>query len=83
MKLSEKYSIKSEELNIMLMENYIGKEGKNKGKPLTKVVGYFPSIETLFKSLVDKEINETNMESFAKIIEKIEELKEFKKEVIE
>ena len=84
MKLSEKYKIKSDELNITLYEKYEGrdKNGKRNGTFKWKPVGYYPNIESLFKSLVDKEINETTMKSFEDIIEKIAELKEFKKEVI-
>lgn len=84
MKLSEKYEIRSDELNITLYEKYEGKdkEGNKNGTFKWKPVGYYPNIESLFKSLVDKEINETTMKSFEDIIEKIAELKEFKKEVI-
>ena len=82
MKISEKYKLESTDLmNVTLFEKYIGKEGKNKGKPLWKPVSYHPNFEYAFRYLVDREILSTGLQSFEEIEKKIIELKEFKKEV--
>lgn len=82
MKINEKYKMESTDLlNVTIFEKYIGKEGKNKGKPLWKPVSYHPSFEAAFKYIVNREILTTGLESFEAIEKKILELKEFKKEI--
>lgn len=82
MKINEKYKLESTDLmNVTLFEKYTGEEGKNKGKELWKPISYHPNFEAAFKSLVDREILSTGLESFEEIEKKIVELKEFKKEI--
>lgn len=78
MKINEKYKLESTDLmNVTIYEQYINK----KGEPSWKPISYHPNFEAAFKSLVDREILSTGLESFEEIEKKIVELKEFKKEI--
>ena len=69
MKINEKYSIESTELNVTVYEHFTVKD-----KEIKKPVGYLSSINQAFKFLIDREVKGTGMEDFKIIMNKIEEL---------
>ena len=70
MKINEKYSIESTELNITVYEHFT-----IKGKDYKKPVGYLTTLDQAFKFLIDREIKGTGMKDFNLIMNKIEELR--------
>ena len=80
-KLSRDYTIKFEPMNIILVKTGIkGAKAKNPGEKAEKTVGYFNDFEYLIEKLLNDKIIEFNSNS---IQELIEEIKSFKKEVLE
>lgn len=82
MKLNDKYKIEAvDHLNVCIMEykepglnpktKLPGKEGK--WVPLS----YHPNLEKAYESLVDHEINKTQLTDVESVVNKIKELKEF------
>ena len=70
MKINEKYSIESTELNITVYEHFT-----IKGKEVKKPVGYLTTINQAFNFLIDREIKGSGMKDFNLIMNKIEELR--------
>lgn len=80
-KLSKDYTIKFEPTNIILVKTGIkGAKAKNPGEKAEKIVGYFSDFEHLIEKLLNDKIIEFNSNN---IPELIEEIKSFKKEVLE
>lgn len=80
-KLSRDYIIKFEPTNIILVKTGIkGAKAKNPGEKAEKIVGYFSDFEYLIEKLLNDKIIEFNSNN---IPELIEEIKSFKKEVLE
>lgn len=80
-KLSRDYTIKFEPMNIILVKTGIkGAKAKNPGEKAEKIVGYFSDFEYLIEKLLNDKIIEFNSNN---IPELIEEIKSFKKEVLE
>lgn len=79
--LSKDYAIKFEPTNIILVKTGIkGAKAKNPGEKAEKIVGYFSDFEYLIEKLLNDKIIEFNSNN---IPELIEEIKSFKKEVLE
>ena len=70
MKINEKYSIESSELNVTVYEHFIVKD-----KEVKKPIGYLSSINQAFNFLIDREVKGTGMRDFKIIMNKIEELR--------
>ena len=70
MKINEKYSIESTELNVTVYEHFT-----IKGKEVKKPVGYLTTINQAFNFLIDREIKGSGMKDFNLIMNKIEELR--------
>lgn len=82
--LNDKYKIETLDiLNVVVKEKYIPKpkEDREIVEDQWKTIGYHPNLELAFKSIVDREINITVSQGIEVVIRKIEELKEFKKEI--
>lgn len=80
-KLSRDYTIKFEPTNIILVKTGVkGAKAKNPGEKAEKIVGYFSDFEYLIEKLLNDKIIEFNSNN---IPELIEEIKSFKKEVLE
>lgn len=77
MKISEKYKIESDELNVIVKERYITKSKETQWKSIS----YHPNLEMAYKSLIEKEINGTGMKDVETVVTKIKELEEFLKEI--
>lgn len=77
MKISEKYKIESDELNIIVKERYRSKKGELQWKSIS----YHPNLEMAYKSLIEREINGTGMKDVETVVAKIKELEEFLKEI--
>lgn len=71
--INEKYRLKSEELNVMVEQKKISKNGNEHWK----VISYHPNLEMALKSLIDKEINETELVNIKDVVNKIKELKKY------
>lgn len=71
--INEKYRLKSEELNVMVEQKKISKNGNEHWK----VISYHPNLEMALKSLIDKEINETELINIKDVVNKIKELKKY------
>ena len=70
MKINEKYSIESNELNVIVYEHITVKD-----KEVKKPVGYLSTINQAFKFLIDREVKGCGMKDFKIIMNKIEELR--------
>jgi len=84
--LNDKYRIEtSDPLNVVVKERYTPKPKEEDGKIVEvfeaqwKTIIYHPNLELAFKSIVDREINITASSGLEAVVEKIEELKSFKK----
>ncbi|WP_315069651.1 hypothetical protein [uncultured Clostridium sp.] len=79
--LNDKYKIDTlDALNVLVKEKYMPKpkEDNEIVEAQWRIIGYHPSLELAFKSIVDREINITCSKGIEAVIKKIEELKEFK-----
>ena len=75
-KLNEKYYLDNDPYNIILKEKKINKKGKNIGKETYKVIGYYSSVEWLYRAVIEKEILEdigllTNLEKIMELLNEI------------
>ena len=74
--LSEDYTLSADSMNIILHQRKVNqKEGsKNYGKEYYYVIGYYPSVESLLKALINKQIQlsipeQTTLESLVCSVE--------------
>lgn len=73
MKISDEYSIEAIDYdNVTLSQAYIDK----KGRPATKIIGYFPSIGKALNYLIIHSINGTGLKDVNEVVKKIMTLKE-------
>lgn len=82
MKISDKYEVKADELNVIVREKFIPKKGKKAGIPQWRPISFHANIEQALNSIVDKEINGTGLEDFKTVVDKVKALREFIKEVV-
>ncbi len=75
-KLSEVYGIGADEFNIILYQRKVNQkeDTKNFGKEYYSVIGYYPSIDSLLKALINKQIQlsipeQTTLESLVCSVE--------------
>jgi uncharacterized protein (DUF927 family) len=75
-KLSEDYGIGSDEFNIILYQRKVNQreDTKNFGKEYYSVIGYYSSVESLLKGLINKQIQinlaeQTTLESLVNSVE--------------
>lgn len=75
LKINENYYLDSDDLQYILLKKTIvtNKESKNFGKEMFKNIGYYGTLESLKKSLLEKEIKD-NIELLNNI-DKVVELK--------
>ncbi|OOM82308.1 hypothetical protein CLPUN_03090 [Clostridium puniceum] len=85
--VSEKYIIDTlDPLNVTVKEKYTPKpKTKENGEmeyfePQWKAISYHPNVELAYKSIVNEELN-VSCGSTTELVEKIKELKEFKKKI--
>ena len=74
--LNEDYALSADDMNILLHQRKVNqKEGtKNYGKEYYSVVGYYSSVESVLKALVNKQIQlsiseQTTLESIVNSVE--------------
>ena len=74
--LNEDYALSADDMNILLHQRKVNqKEGtKNYGKEYYSVVGYYSSVESVLKALVNKQIQlsiseQTTLESLVNSVE--------------
>lgn len=74
-KITDKYYLGSNNNSFILYEKRISKTGKENYKN----IGYLPSLDAVYNTLIKKEIREdlTVIKNIKKIVDLIEELKEF------
>lgn len=82
--LNDKYKIDTiDGLNVAVKEVVFNRDGnqvfEDNGLPRYKVSGYFPNVEKAWNWIVTKEINVTVGSGLVAVIEKIEELKKFRR----
>ena len=77
MRINEKYQIKSDTLNFLVMENkpVQDEDSKNYGKENWVTVAYCVSIKSALKYLLDKEVFETELEDLETVMKAIEDFK--------
>ena len=77
MKINEKYQIKSDTLNFMVMENKPVQDttSKNYGKENWVTVAYCVNLKSALKYLLDKEVFETELEDLETVMKAIEDFK--------
>ena len=75
-KLNEDYGIGSDEIHFILHQRKVNKQevSKNYGKEYYSVIGYYPSVESLLKALINKQIQlsiseQTTLESLVNSVE--------------
>lgn len=71
--INDKYFIETDRYNIILLEKKISKKGKNIGKEYFDNIGYFTNLESLYKSIIEKEIKDDFglVSDIAKVVELI------------
>lgn len=83
LKINEKYYLDSDKLQYILLEKSIvvKKESENCGKEIFKNIGYYGTLESLKKSLLEKEIKENLglLNNINKVIELKNELEKVEK----
>ncbi len=74
--LNEDYALSADSMDIFLLQRKVNqKEGsKNYGKEYYSVIGYYPSVESLLKALINKQIQlsipeQTTLESLVCSVE--------------
>ena len=74
--LNEDYALSADDMNILLHQRKVNqKEGtKNYGKEYCSVVGYYSSVESVLKALINKQIQlsiseQTTLESLVNSVE--------------
>ena len=74
--LSEDYTLSADSMNIILHQRKVNKKegSKNYGKESYSVIGYYPSVESLLKALINKQIQlsipeQTTLESLVNSVE--------------
>lgn len=82
MKISDKYEVKADELNVIVREKFIPQKGKKVGIPQWRPISFHATVEQALNSIVDKEINGTGIEDFKTVVNKVKELRAFIKEVV-
>ena len=77
MRINEKYQIKSDTLNFIILENKPVQDttSKNYGKENWVTVAYCVSLKSALKYLVDKEVFETELEDLETVMKAIEDFK--------
>ena len=77
MRINEKYQIKSDTLNFMVMENKPVQDtnSENYGKENWVTVAYCVSLKSALKYLLDKEVFETELEDLETVMKAIEDFK--------
>lgn len=74
MKLLEKYEIKPDETHGVVLLAKEMRKGKNgELKEFTDTVGYYPSIYIALKNLLNREIEDENIQDVKECIDKIEQ----------
>lgn len=82
MKISDKYEVKADELNVIVREKFIPQKGKKAGVAQWRPISFHATVEQALNSIVDKEINGTGIEDFKTVVNKVKELRAFIKEVV-
>lgn len=82
--INDKYKIDTvDELNVAVKEVVFDKDGnqvfEEDGLPRYKISGYLPNIEKAWNWIVTKEINVTIGSGLESVVQKIEELKKFRR----
>ncbi len=72
--LGDKYLITSNNYSFVLVEKKTVKTGVKAGQEHLTNVGYFQNLGTLAKSLINKEIRESELTTLQQINERVEEL---------
>ena len=77
MRINEKYQIKSDTLNFMVMENKPVQDtnSENYGKENWVTVAYCVNLKSALKYLLDKEVFETELEDLETVMKAIEDFK--------
>ena len=77
MKINEKYQIKSDTLNFMVMENKPVQDSnsENYGKENWVTVAYCVNLKSALKYLLDKEVFETELKDLETVMKAIEDFK--------
>ena len=77
MRINEKYQIKSDTLNFMVMENKPVQDMNsiNYGKENWVTVAYCVNLKSALKYLLDKEVFETELEDLETVMKAIEDFK--------
>ena len=80
MKISDKYEVKADELNVIVREKFIPQKGKKAGIPQWRPISFHATVEQALNSIVDKD--GTGIEDFKTVVNKVKELRAFIKEVV-
>lgn len=75
-KIDDTYSIKSDLRNVMLIENKVVLEGKNKGKPVESVLGFYGSLEAALKAYLRTRINLSDATSVRMLLNEVKKVEE-------
>ena len=81
MRIGNKYKIESEPLNVILYEKKIAASGKNKGKEIWVVLGYYATPKGALDDLLDKRVRKTGLTELEKVVTEIESFRKELKEI--
>jgi|GEM_PF-3159406 len=79
-KIDENYSLKSDDRNVMLVENKVKQEGKNIGEPYENTIGYYGSVQAALKAYARLK---TNLSEATSIKELLADVKRIDKKIEE
>ena len=76
MKIGKDYKIESDELNVKLIKRSTALKGKDKGKDVWNVIGFFQTAKGALDVMVDRRIKGTGMDKYESVVYEIELIKE-------
>ena len=68
-RLTDKYVMTSDDHNFIINQCWIGKDGKSKGKEMTKVVGYYPTVSQALEAFISKRLGESSAKDIKTLLD--------------
>lgn len=82
-KIDDTFSLKSDPLNVMLVETKTRQDGKNIGKKVDTVVGYYGTVESALLGYLTYKTNTSQATTIKQLRDDIKEVKEIILKIME
>ncbi len=73
-KIDENYSLKSDDRNVILIENKVVQDGKNKGKEYEENIGFYPTVQAAMKGYLRLQTNKSDATTIKELIADVERI---------